>query len=74
MRFLKNLMLVVLAILGLAIALFIYASRLDRERLGAAANPCESACIQDSGGLPDCRKHCSDHPNTYGPAALPSQR
>ncbi len=53
------------ALLGLAIALFEYSTYADQQRFGAAKNDCERSCIQDSGGLDQCRKICVDHPNRY---------
>jgi hypothetical protein len=69
LRVLKKLALVVVVLLGLAVALFVYSFYADQARFRAAANPCERDCIQDSGGIPDCRKACANHPMTYGPAS-----
>jgi hypothetical protein len=68
-RVLKKLLLVALALFGLAIALFFYSVRADQRQFRAAANPCERDCLQDSGGLEGCRKECASHPTTYGPAS-----
>lgn len=69
---LKKLALLVAALVALAIALVIalgsYAFEADQARFRAARNPCERACIQDSGGLEGCRADCASHPLTYGPA------
>jgi len=46
----------------------------DQRNFQAAANPCERACIQDSGGIDSCRKECASHPMTYGPGGqVPSR-
>jgi len=66
---LKKLLLGAALLVGLLIALFLYSFLLDQWRFRAAANPCERDCIQDSGGLYDCRKSCAGHPLTYGPAS-----
>jgi len=68
-RVLKMVLLVVAALLGLVIVVFLWARHADQQRFRAAANPCEHDCIQDSGGIDDCRKQCARHPLTYGPAS-----
>ena len=68
-RVVKKILLVAAALMGLVIIVFIYAVHADQKRLGAAANPCEHDCLQDSGGVEDCRKLCASHPTTYGPAS-----
>jgi len=65
----KKLLLVVAALLGLAIAAFFGFFYADPDPFRAAANPCERDCLQDSGGLFDCRRECASHPMTYGPAS-----
>jgi hypothetical protein len=37
----------------------------DQQRFGAAKNYCERSCIQDSGGLDQCREICVHHPDRY---------
>jgi len=64
-RVLKYILAAMAVLLGLAIALFEYSTYADRERFAAAKNDCERGCIQDSGGLDDCRKHCAGHPDRY---------
>ena len=64
---LKRILLVIVVLLGLGIAVFLYSTSADQQRFRAAANPCERECLQDSGGLDDCRKLCASHPTTYGP-------
>jgi hypothetical protein len=66
---LKKILLVVAAIFGLLVVVFFYSVYADQRRLRAAVNPCERDCLQDSGGLDDCRKLCASHPLTYGPAS-----
>ena len=64
-RVLKIVLIVAAVFLGLVIALFQDSVNRDRERFAAAKNDCERACIQDSGGLEDCRKYCASHPSSY---------
>lgn len=52
-------------LLGLAAALFEYSTQQDRQRFAQARNACERGCIQDSGGLEQCREHCKGHPDRY---------
>ena len=61
----KYLLAALAAFLALAVALFEYSSYMDQQRFGAARNDCERACIQDSGGLDQCRKLCVAHPYRY---------
>ena len=68
-RVLKKVLLVLGALLGFVIVVFAYAFFADQQHFRAAANPCERDCVQDSGGLDNCRKQCASHPNTYGPAS-----
>jgi hypothetical protein len=37
----------------------------DQQGFGSAKNDCERACIQDSGGLEQCRALCVQHPDHY---------
>jgi hypothetical protein len=64
-RVLKYILTVTAALLCLAIALFEYLSYADQQRFSAAKNDCERGCIQDSGGLDQCRELCAHHPNHY---------
>jgi hypothetical protein len=64
-RVLKIVLIVAAVFLGLVIALFQYSVNRDRERFAAAKNDCERACIQDSGGLDQCRELCKGHPDRY---------
>jgi hypothetical protein len=66
---LRKILLVVAALLGLVIIVFVCLFYADQQRFRAASNPCERDCLQDSGGLDDCRKLCASHPMTYGPAS-----
>jgi hypothetical protein len=45
--------------------LLAWSNRADQQRFQSAKNDCERGCIQDSGGLEECRKTCVDHPNRY---------
>ena len=67
----KKILLVAAALVALAIIACVGFMLGDQERLQLAANPCERDCLQDSGGLADCRADCASHPLTYGPAAQP---
>jgi hypothetical protein len=68
-RALKKLLIVVAALVGLLmVALFGWFGA-DELSYRAASNPCERACLQDSGGLVGCRNECASHPLTYGPAS-----
>jgi hypothetical protein len=62
---LKYILVGMAALLCLAIALWVYSSSADQQRFSAAKNDCERGCIQDSGGLDQCREHCAHHPNHY---------
>jgi hypothetical protein len=65
----RKVLLVVAALVGLVIVVFVYSVYADQQRFRAAGNPCERDCLQDSGGLDGCRKLCVSHPMTYGPAS-----
>jgi len=67
-RALKKIVFFVMVLLGTVVLVFVYAVNADQRRLRAATNPCEHDCLQDSGGVDDCRKECASHPLTYGPA------
>ena len=49
----------------LVVALWQYSSYNDQKNFGAAKNACEVGCIQDSGGIDQCRKICTQHPDHY---------
>jgi hypothetical protein len=68
-RVAKKLLLAAVALVGLVIVAFFLFFSADQESYRAAANPCERACLQDSGGLSGCRQECASHPLTYGPAS-----
>jgi len=53
------------AFAGLVILLLMWSISADQERFGAAKNDCERGCIQDSGGLDQCRQICVHHPDRY---------
>jgi hypothetical protein len=65
--FLKKALLVVALLVGCVVAVFLWSFWRDQRNFAAAANPCERACLQDSGGLDDCRAECASHPTSYGP-------
>jgi hypothetical protein len=60
---------ILLGVAALVVVVVVYSVYADQRRFRAAANPCERDCLQDSGGLDDCRKECASHPMTYGPAS-----
>jgi hypothetical protein len=64
-RVLKYGLIAVAAFVVLVVALLAYSIYRDQHDFRAAKNDCERACIQDSGGLEDCRKYCASHPNSY---------
>jgi hypothetical protein len=64
-RVLKWILIVLGVPLGLAMALLVYSFCMDQIRFHAARNDCERGCIQDSGGLMDCRVVCEQHPDHY---------
>ncbi len=49
----------------LVVALWQYSSYQDQRNFGAAKNACERGCIQDSGGIEQCRPLCAQHPDRY---------
>lgn len=65
---LKKILLGVGVLALLLVAGIAYAIYADQRNLRAATNPCERACVQDSGGIDQCRRDCASHPLTYGPA------
>jgi hypothetical protein len=68
-RSLKHLLVITTtAFVGLVIVVFVlfaWSVHADQQRFRAAKNDCERGCIQDSGGLDECRKMCVSHPNRY---------
>jgi hypothetical protein len=52
-------------IICLVVVLLAWSFHRDRQQFAAAKNDCERACIQDSGGLDQCRVFCASHPNRY---------
>ena len=64
-RVVKYILAVLAIFICVAIALFEYSSYEDQKTFSAAANQCERACIHDSGGIDQCRKFCTQHPDHY---------
>lgn len=64
-RSVKYVLAILAAFFCLAVGLFEYASNRDQKNFEAAKNPCEVGCIQDSGGLEQCRQLCASHPDHY---------
>ena len=65
MRIVKYILAAIAAFICLVIALFEYSSYRDDRTFSAAKNKCEVGCIQDSGGLAQCREFCAQHPDHY---------
>jgi hypothetical protein len=64
-RFLKSMMIVMAVFMCLFVGLWEWSSHADHQRFHAAKNDCERGCIQDSGGLDQCRAICVHHPDRY---------
>ena len=64
-RVLKYILAAMAAFVCLVVALWEYSSYEDRKNFSAAKNDCERGCIQDSGGLYQCREFCVQHPDHY---------
>lgn len=64
-RAVKYLLAALAVFVCLAVALWVYSSDQDQKNFRAAKNRCEIGCIQDSGGLEQCRALCKDHPDHY---------
>jgi hypothetical protein len=64
-RLIKYTLGIVAVLVCLAAALLVYSFLADQERFSEARNECERGCIQDSGGFPQCREYCADHPDHY---------
>lgn len=64
-RVLKYLLVCVVIVVCLIAALLAYSFLADQERFAEAKNECERGCVQDSGGFPQCREYCVDHPDHY---------
>ncbi len=47
------------------VALWEYSAYQDQKNFSAAKNACERGCIQDSGGIDQCRQVCAQHPDHY---------
>jgi hypothetical protein len=64
-RVVKYTLILVAVAICMVVLLLTWSFHADQERFRAAKNDCERGCIQDSGGLDQCRKICVDHPNRY---------
>ena len=64
-RIVKYFLAAMVIFIGVVAALWEYSSYSDRKNFGAAKNACERGCIQDSGGIDQCRKYCVQHPDRY---------
>jgi hypothetical protein len=52
-------------VMSLVILVLAWSLNADQQRFDGAKNFCERACIQDSGGLDQCRETCVHHPDRY---------
>jgi len=64
-RTVKYTLILAAALMCLVSLVFVWSFYADQQRFGAAKNYCERACIQDSGGLDQCRETCVDHSDRY---------
>ena len=64
-RVVKYILAVIAAFICLVAALWEYSVDRDQQNFSAAKNKCEVGCIQDSGGLDQCREFCAQHPDRY---------
>lgn len=64
-RTVKYGLILVALFIGLVVLLLAGSFQADQQRFRAAKNDCERACIQDSGGLEQCREICVSHPDHY---------
>jgi hypothetical protein len=65
MRIVKYVLAATAVFACLVAALWEYSSYEDQRNFGAAKNACERGCVQDSGGINECRKVCTQHPDHY---------
>jgi len=64
-RILKYILAAIAVLIFLIVALLKYSSYEDQKNFSAAKNTCERGCIQDSGGIDQCRQLCMPHPDHY---------
>ncbi len=64
-RVVKYLLAAAAVFICLVAALLEYSFREDQKNFSAAKNACERGCIQDSGGIDQCRRFCAAHPDHY---------
>lgn len=64
-RVAKYVLAVVVVLIVAAVALFMWSAKHDQQQFAAAKNACERGCIQDSGGIEQCRTFCEKHPDHY---------
>jgi hypothetical protein len=64
-RTVKYMWILAAVLMSLVILVLAWSFNADQQRFRAAKNYCERACIQDSGGLDQCRKICVNHPDRY---------
>jgi hypothetical protein len=64
-RIVKYVLAAIALFLCFAIGLWQYSAYEDQKNFSAARNDCERGCIQDSGGIKDCRVVCVQHPDHY---------
>jgi hypothetical protein len=64
-RVVKYILVAMAVIACLVLALWNYSFNEDQRNFDAAKNACERGCIQDSGGIDQCRQVCMQHPDHY---------
>jgi hypothetical protein len=64
-RAIKYVFLLTAVFICLVILVLGWSFHADQQQFRAAKNDCERACIQDSGGLNQCRQICESHPDRY---------
>ena len=64
-RGIKYTLALIAAFICLVVGLWEYSSYRGQKDFSAAKNKCEVGCVQDSGGLEECRKFCAQHPDHY---------
>jgi hypothetical protein len=65
LRVVKYILVAMAVFVCFVLALWNYSFYEDQRNFGAAKNACERGCIQDSGGIDQCRQVCTKHPDHY---------
>ena len=64
-RVVKYTLAMLAGLICLGAALLAYSFHEDQRNFSVVKNPCERGCIQDSGGIDQCREFCIQHPDHY---------